>query len=1400
MEDPSLENGVLSDEYAPQRRMLSWLIPSKEYPIPTDDERKYFPYRKANPISRLFFWWYTPLLRVGYQRTITTKDLYKLTEELTVEDYLARFDAIWDEKVPQWREKWQRQVEEDAKKAENQPEPETEKDSDKGDSFNSDETAKPKMEPVFRVTNHQMFYLLFLTFRTTIIIMLSILIFGLSCLSVTPLLSKELIKFVSLRSVGLVDDVGRGIGYAIGLFLLGLAASYSINHFFFRSMFIGTKVKAMLTKRLLDKSLVLSPHSHHRFADSKITSMMSTDLARIELGCFFFPIIFGMPIPVIVSIVILIVNIGGAAAIALACLLLFMGSLGIPVKYMVSFRTAASKITDKRVSLTKQVLTNLKMIKFYSWESSFMKQLVATRGDEVAYVKKIQTLRNAVFALATTLPGITSLIAFLILYGLEGSTRNAAEMFSSVGAFEILTMFVFFIPFVLSAYADMMAGFRRIGAYLAAQEVVPYPGYIVEDRPDDPAAIELHDASFIWEEFDPKEVENFDDDKKKPKKKRWWNKKKDEETTENESEKSSLHQKTGNFPGLNHLNLTINKGEFVVITGAIGTGKTSLLNAMAGFMTATSGTININAPLLMCGDPWVQNSTIRENIVFGKPWDKEWYDKVVYACSLQADLAVLPGGDMTEVGERGITLSGGQKARLNLARSVYAQSDILLMDDVLSAVDARVGKHIVENCFLDVMADTTRVIATHQLSLIGDASKVIYVPGDGSIDVGSESELRDRNPGFAQLLTHVAKVEDDDIEEELEEVDPKKPEEITEATYHDVYTGKVAEEGKIIGKEEVAVNQISKDVFYEYLVHGTGRRAWPLWLITFGLVLAIATFCEIFTNTWLSFWVSRKWPHRSDGWYIGFYVMFVVCWIIFLFAAYYLLVSMLVTSSRKMHLKALNRVMHVPMRYMDVTPMGRIINRFTKDTDSLDNEISEQMRALMVSIARLVGTFILVIIYIPWFAIVVPVFIVVLLLVVSYYLATAREIKRIEAVQRSFVFNNFNEVLTGKSTIKAYHHEQRFSDLNQQLLNNVNEASYLVYTGQRWLEVLLDTFGQIIALIVSILCACRVFKIDAASAGLLISYSANISNLLTQTTRTYAQVETDLNSAERIQHYALKLDQEAPSNLPSDPAPGSWPTAGEITFDNVVLQYRPGLPNVLNNLSFTVNAGEKVGICGRTGAGKSSIMSALYRLVELTSGTISIDGVDVSTLGLSALRSNLSIIPQDPVLFQGSIRSNLDPFGNYPDTELWDALRRAHLITEEDLKTVDDTTKETMHKFHLDQNVENDGANFSLGERQLLSFARALIRNTKILIMDEATSSVDFETDHKIQMTIKSEFADCTILCIAHRLKTIVSYDRILALDNGQVAQFDSPLTLFEQDGIFKQMCERAQIRRSDFD
>ena len=527
--------------------------------------------------------------------------------------------------------------------------------------------------------------------------------------------------------------------------------------------------------------------------------------------------------------------------------------------------------------------------------------------------------------------------------------------------------------------------------------------------------------------------------------------------------------------------------------------------------------------------------------------------------------------------------------------------------------------------------------------------------------------------------------------------------------------------------------------------------------------------------------------------------------------------------------RAITRVLRAPMSFFDTTPLGRITNRFGKDVDIMDNNLTDAMRMFFITMAMIISVFILIIVYFPYFAVALVPLLIMFVFSANFYRASAREVKRHESLLRSDVFAKFGEAVYGTSSIRAYSLQDRFLGTIRAAIDQMNGAYFLTFSNQRWLSIRLDAIGNLLVFVTSILVVTNRFDVDPSIAGLVLSYILAIVQILQFTVRQLAEVENDMNATERIHYYGTQLEEEPPLRLGNVGA--EWPDKGEIEFDNVEMRYRPGLPLVLDGLTMHISGGERVGIVGRTGAGKSSIMSTLFRLTELSAGSIRIDGVDIRSIGLHDLRSRLAIIPQDPTLFHGTVRSNLDPFGEHSDLELWSALRKAGLVNgpsqshsnnKNDDKTSsgrfeanneksDDPAHQhhqtQVQNIHLDSPVEEEGLNFSLGQRQLMALARALVRHARIIVCDEATSSVDVATDQEIQRTMAEGFKGCTLLCIAHRLRTIIGYDRIVVMENGRIREMGKPLELFDMvtDGgngvegsVFRSMCERSGIRRAD--
>lgn len=1347
----------------PQKRLFRFLYPKKVPHIPEPSERKVYPIFKVNIISRIWFFWLIPLLLVGYRRTVQHDDLWLLDERLSVETLHKRFMFHLEAYRISARKRY---------------------------ALKYPQASNEQVVLNAKLRDYDLLKALFKTFRFVYLRSTLFILIGTCIHCIEPIVLRKLLEAQSLH------QKAKSLGFLSLSCLFSLVFGVLFNHFMQDSSVTGVQVNTVLTRAMLDKSMRLSRSSRNEWPSGKINSLIGTDLSRLEFAAIFQPMLVSFLPAIIITIIYLVYTLGPSALVGYGVFLLVLLIFGVSVRSMMKFRISANEHTDSRVTLIKEILNSVRMLKFYAWEDAYENLVQAERKLELHSIKYIQYLRSTMSAVTLSVPAFASLLTFAFVNLVNGERLTAAIIFSVFGMFQSQNIALFFLPIALGTASDSVVTLKRVQAFLEAEEEPSDTRKL--GFATDPVAIKVIDASFEWE---------FPDNDNKH---------------SNVCSYDFKSFKSPSFNSFNNLNFEINRGELVLITGVIGTGKTSLINALAGIMKKSSGDTIINGELLYCGYPWLQNSTIRDNITFGSPYDENRYREVIRVCSLENDLKVLLHKDLTEVGERGINLSGGQKSRVNLARCIYKDCDIYLLDDVFSAVDSQVVHHIMHECIEGYLANKTRVIATHQISMVKSADKVIFLGTDGSVNFGSIEELKSKHQEFNNLFemstSKKHEVDHDDIQaiedgdKSLAPYDFLSSNSSPEHVHKQSLTEDDSESNDWIEKDyelqqgsverEVrGESSVSFSVYKQYFFAGFGKNT-VFFVAFFFLIVISTTFFEFFYSILLSYWSENKFSKLSGAHYMGLCLIFSILGYLLKNVEFMLICYMGINASMNLGFKALHRVIHSSVIFLDTTPVGRILNRFTKDTNSLDNEMTEFLRLFIYQSSLFVGVIILSVVYVPWSALAVPGFLLAYLVIADLFQCTSREIKRIESVERSFVRNNINEVLGGLETLRSYNAQARFLKKAAYLGDKLNESSYVLIALQRWVALFVDLIAVIFTFLIGSLCVFGVFGVSTASTGVLLTQVIHLPGILNTLLRCTTQMDLNMNSAERMLEYANDLPIEAPYRIPELQPPQSWPESADITFSNVSVSYRPGLPLVLSGLSFQIKSGEKIGICGRTGAGKSTIMSALYRIIELQSGSIEIGGLDISKIGLYDLRSRFSIIPQDPVLFKGDIRKNLDPFLGHTDDQLWSALVRSGVIDEKEIEDVkkqklDGNTK--LHKFHLSQVVDEDGNNFSLGERQLLSLARALVRLSKVLILDEATSSVDFKTDLRIQRCINFEFANSTVLCIAHRLKTILHYGRILVLSRGKIEGFDTPINLFKHNKVFHDMCVYAGISESDF-
>ncbi|XP_061984251.1 ABC transporter C family member 12-like [Populus nigra] len=990
--------------------------------------------------------------------------------------------------------------------------------------------------------------------------------------------------------------------------------------------------------------------------------------------------------------------------------------------------------TDKRVSLMNEILAAMDTVKCYAWEKSFQFRVQSVRNDELSLFRSAQLLFAFNSFMVNSIPVVVTLVSFST-FTLLGGDLTPAKAFTSLSLFQVLRYPLNMLPNLLSQVVNANISLQRLEELFLAEERILAPNPPLE--PGIPA-ISIENGNFSWD----LKLEN---------------------------------------PTLTNIKLNIQAGSLIAIVGGTGEGKTSLISAMLGELppmedasVVIRGTVAY-APQV----PWIFNATVRDNILFGSKYEPSRYGKAIDVTALQHDLDLFTGHDLTEIGERGVNISGGQKQRISMARAFYSNSDIYIFDDPLSALDAHVARQVFNSCIKEGLQGKTRVLVTNQLHFLPQVEKIIFLSEGMIKEEGTFEELFKNSELFQKLMENAGKMEEQVKEKEnSDNLDHKSSKAETnwenELPQKAGYTMK-GKEGKsiLIKQEERERGVVSWNVLIRY-----NNALGGVWVVSILFLCYLLTEgFRVSRSTWLSFWTNQSTLESyRPGYFIFVYGLLSFGQVTVTLVNSYWLISSSLYASKRLHDAMLDSILRAPMLFFHTNPTRRIINRFAKDVGEIDRNVANFANNFLNLAWQLLSTFVLIgtVSTISLWAIM-PL----LILFYSaylYYQNTSREVKRLDSITRSPVYAQFGEALNGLSSIRAYKAYDWMSIINGKYMDNNIRFSLVTISSDGWLAIRLVTLGGMMIWLIASFSVLGNGRTEnhvgfASIMGLLLSYTSNITDLLSNVLRQASKAENSLNSVERVSTY-IDLPSEAPAIDKNNRPPPSWPLSGLIKFTDVVLRYRPELPPVLHGLSFAVSPTEKLGIVGRTGAGKSSMLNALFRIVELERGEITIDGCDITKFGLTDLRRALSIIPQSPVLFSGTVRFNLDPFSEHNDADLWEALERAHLK---------DAVRNS--SFGLDAQVYEGGESFSVGQRQLLSLARALLRRSKILVLDEATSSVDVRIDALIQKTIREEFRSCTMLIIAHRLNTIIDCDRILVLEAGQVLEHSTPEELLSNEG-----------------
>uniref|UniRef100_A0A674ETM6 Multidrug resistance-associated protein 4 n=1 Tax=Salmo trutta TaxID=8032 RepID=A0A674ETM6_SALTR len=1130
---------------------------------------------------------------------------------------------------------------------------------------------------------------------------------------IQPVFLGKLIQYFEKYDPNNMDELYEAFGYAAGVSLSTVALTVLQSLYFYHVLRTGMKIRVAMCHMIYKKALCLSSTAMGKTTTGQIVNLLSNDVNKFDEVTTNLHYLWIAPLQAVVVIILLWYEIGPSCLAGVAVLLFLMPLQTMFGKLFGSLRSKTAVLTDSRIRTMNEVVSGIRIIKMYAWEKPFSALVNEVRRKEISKIMSSSFLRGLNMASFFAASKIIVFITFAV-YVLLGNTISASRVFVAVSLYGAIKITVtLFFPLAIEKVFETIISIRRIKNFLLLDEIErPNMRFTLEEKKD--ASVEIKDLICYWD-------------------------------------------KCLDAPSLQNLSLTVKSEQLVVVIGPVGAGKSSLVSAILGELPHDKGVLKVKGQLTYTSQqPWVFPGTIRSNILFGKELHPQKYEKVLRACALKRDMELLPDGDLTLIGDRGATLSGGQKARVNLARAVYQDADIYLLDDPLSAVDAEVGRHLFEQCICGILKNKPRILVTHQLQYLQSADQILVLKEGHVVARGTYSELQHSGVDFTSLLKR-------DEEEEPQTYNNHSVNSVVSHTssMHSVKDGakQLPEEPvQTIAEESRSEGNIGASLYFKYLNAGASI------LVMLGTVLLslIAEVAYVLQDWWLEALENRVMTDKSPSLCSGL----TLASVIFGFARSLLMFNVLVKAAQSLHNRMFISILRTPVRFFDINPIGRILNRFSKDICQLDSMLPITFVDFSQLILQNIGVVAVAAAVMPWILIPVVPLLIVFLFLRRYFLQTSRDVKRLESTTRSPVFSHLSSSLQGLWTIRAFRAEERFQNTFDAHQDLHTESWFLFLVTSRWFALRLDGICAAFVTVTAFGCLFLRDGLEAGAVGLVLSYAVTLLGNFQWTIRQSAEMENMMTSVERVVEYT-ELESEAPWETQKHPPP-EWPSQGLITFDRVSFSYSSDGPVVLKDMKAMFRPKEKVGIVGRTGAGKSSLISALFRLAE-PEGRIYIDGVLTSEIGLHDLRQKMSIIPQEPVLFTGTMRKNLDPFHQHTDEDLWNALQ------EVQLKSV---VEELPNK--METVLAESGSNFSVGQRQLVCLARAVLRKNRILIIDEATANVDPRTDELIQKTIRDKFRECTVLTIAHRLNTIIDSDRILVLGAGMIQEFDEPYVLLQ--------------------
>ncbi|XP_068238012.1 multidrug resistance-associated protein 1-like isoform X2 [Palaemon carinicauda] len=1322
------------------------------------------PEASASFISRVTFAWVDSLIWKGYRNPLKEDDLWDLTYENASRTVVSN-----------WEKNWQKTKAKAYKK---------------GESHTSATYANSSAHVEISGTSGDKEYLSILpalvkSFGPSFLFG-GLLKFAHDVLQfLSPQILSALIKFTESSEED--EPIWHGYLYAVLMFTCAQVQSLCLGQYFMRMFLVGLRMRTAIISAVYTKAMRISNSAKKKSTTGEIVNLMSVDAQRFMDITTYINMLWSAPLQIGLALYFLWDLLGPSVLAGLAVMIIVIPINGVIAKKTKDLQFKQMKNKDHRVKLMNEILNGIKVLKLYAWEESFEEQVLQVRGKEIKVLKQMAYLTAGTSFIWTCTPFLVSLATFATYVNIsDENVLDAKTAFVSLSLFNLLRFPIAMLPMLISSLVQASVSLKRMNKFMNVDELDP--NSVIHDNQES-RPIVVENGTFAWG--------HEDDDAK---------------------------------PVLKGINLSISDGSLVAVVGNVGAGKSSLCSAILGEMERQSGRVNVKGKIAYVSQQaWIQNATLENNILFNQSKENSKYETCIKSCALRADLEMLPAGDQTEIGEKGINLSGGQKQRISLARAVYSDADIYLLDDPLSAVDSHVGKHIFEHVIgpQGILKRKTRILVTHGLTYLSQVDKIIVLKNGVITEEGTYKELLERKGEFQefllQYLTEGAYQEDDisleDIKQQLEsslgkevvqkQISRQKRESesdsLTDSTegrsksgHHEKKISE-SESGNSVQASDVKKTDKAGEKLIEAEKAETGKvqlEVYKYYIRAIGLLSAAGTVlfyilsqsCTVGSNIWLSEWseeASKNVTMESHvrDMYLGVYGAFGVGQVVGAIAADLRGLLCMAKAAKRLHNQLSNSILRQPQYFFDVRPVGRILNRFSSDIDAIDIKLPDNLLDFAWCVLDVLSTFLVIIASTPIFVVVMIPIMIIYFFVQRLYVASSRQLKRIESVSRSPIYSHFQESLQGSSTIRAYGRQNQFIAESEKKVDFNQICNYPSVMTNRWLAVRLEFIGNVMTFFATLFAVMSRGSISGGVVGLSISYALSVTQTLNWLVRMTSDVETNVVAVERIKEYT-EMPQEAPWEMPNNKPHKDWPEEGVVEFRNYSTRYRQGLDLVVKNINCKILKGEKIGIVGRTGAGKSSLTLALFRIIEPAGGEIVIDNVDITKIGLHDLRGKLTIIPQDPVLFSGTLRMNLDPFAKYEDSKVWSALEQAHLK-----EFVSGLTSGLQHE------VSEGGENLSVGQRQLVCLARALLRKSRVLVLDEATAAVDLETDDLIQQTIRREFSDCTVITIAHRLNTIMDSTRVLVLAHGEIKEFDSPSTLLaDKNSLFYGMAKDAGL------